>query len=317
MAMQNTLNQFSETFVVPENLTVGDDTLISSIPFNSGTLDVKAVVSVEGGTDAGGLVESRHSDTAGLGAQSIFARSRGSVAVPAIVQANDSVGREVFMGFDGAEYVPCAQIVSQATGTIALGKVPGNIVFSTADDATGAMQTAATISNGQVLTLANALPIGSGGTGLTAAATDGQLLIGNGTGYTLATLTAGSNIAITDAAGSITIAATDGAIGWESITSNQTAVPGEGYFVTANAVEVALPAASPVGATFKIVLAGGTSWEITQGAGQQIFFGNQSTTAGAGGSLESTAQGDTLELVCRVADLEWQVVSAIGNITVV
>jgi hypothetical protein len=65
------------------------------------------------------------------------------------------------------------------------------------------------------------------------------------------------------------------------------------------------------------VLAGGTSWEITQAAGQQIFFGNQSTTAGTGGSLTSTAQGDTLELVCRVADDEWQVVSAIGNITVV
>ena len=49
-----------------------------------------------------------------------------------------------------------------------------------------------------------------GGTGLTAAPSNGQLLIGNGTGYTLATLTAGSNVTITEGSGSITIAASGG-----------------------------------------------------------------------------------------------------------
>ena len=39
---------------------------------------------------------------------------------------------------------------------------------------------------------------------------NGQLLVGNGTNYTLSTLTAGSNVTITNAAGSITIAATGG-----------------------------------------------------------------------------------------------------------
>ena len=50
-----------------------------------------------------------------------------------------------------------------------------------------------------------------GGTGLTAAPSNGQLLIGNGTGYTLSTLTAGSNITITESSGGITIAAAAGA----------------------------------------------------------------------------------------------------------
>lgn len=50
-----------------------------------------------------------------------------------------------------------------------------------------------------------------GGTGLTAAPSNGQLLIGNGTGYTLATLTAGSNVTITEGSGSITIASSGGA----------------------------------------------------------------------------------------------------------
>ena len=56
-----------------------------------------------------------------------------------------------------------------------------------------------------------ALPVVNGGTGQTSY-TDGQLLIGNSTGNTLTktTLTAGSNITITNAAGAITIAASGG-----------------------------------------------------------------------------------------------------------
>jgi len=55
------------------------------------------------------------------------------------------------------------------------------------------------------------LPVANGGTGQTSY-TDGQLLIGNSTGNTLtkATLTAGTNITITNAAGAITIAASGG-----------------------------------------------------------------------------------------------------------
>ena len=54
------------------------------------------------------------------------------------------------------------------------------------------------------------LPIANGGTGLTSTPTNGQIDIGNGTGFTRATLTAGSNITITNASGSITIASTGG-----------------------------------------------------------------------------------------------------------
>jgi hypothetical protein len=56
------------------------------------------------------------------------------------------------------------------------------------------------------------LPIGSGGTGSTVAPTDGQLLIGNSatSGFSLATLTQGSNVTITNGNGTITIASTGG-----------------------------------------------------------------------------------------------------------
>lgn len=54
------------------------------------------------------------------------------------------------------------------------------------------------------------LPVANGGTGSSSTPTNGQLLIGNGTGFSLAALTAGSNVTITNSAGGITIAATGG-----------------------------------------------------------------------------------------------------------
>jgi hypothetical protein len=48
--------------------------------------------------------------------------------------------------------------------------------------------------------------VANGGTGLTSTPTNGQIDIGNGTGFTRATLTAGTGISITNGAGSVTIA---------------------------------------------------------------------------------------------------------------
>lgn len=66
----------------------------------------------------------------------------------------------------------------------------------------------------------SALGIGSGGTGLAPAlVNNGQLLIGNGAGFTLATLTAGSNVTITNGSGTITIAASGSMAIGGSVTS--------------------------------------------------------------------------------------------------
>lgn len=52
--------------------------------------------------------------------------------------------------------------------------------------------------------------VANGGTGLTSAPANGQLLIGSGSAFSLSTLTAGSGISITNDAGSVTIASTGG-----------------------------------------------------------------------------------------------------------
>jgi len=75
------------------------------------------------------------------------------------------------------------------------------------------------------------LPVANGGTGQTSY-TDGQLLIGNSTGNTLtkATLTAGTNVTITNSAGGITIAASGGGGGSPGGSNTQVQYNNSGAF---------------------------------------------------------------------------------------
>jgi hypothetical protein len=67
----------------------------------------------------------------------------------------------------------------------------------------------------------SALSVSSGGTGLTTIPTNGQLLIGNGTNYTLNTLATGSGISVTNGSGSITLANT-GVLSFSGATTGLT-----------------------------------------------------------------------------------------------
>jgi len=91
-----------------------------------------------------------------------------------------------------------------SSGNITFSSLAANSVVKTG---AGGLLTAGGIDLG-TSEVSGTLPINRGGTGLSAAPSNGQLLIGNGTGFTLNTLTAGSNINITNATGSITIDAT-------------------------------------------------------------------------------------------------------------
>jgi hypothetical protein len=81
---------------------------------------------------------------------------------------------------------------------------------------------------------------------------------------------------------------------------------------------VTIPTTAAVGSVVRVSAMHATGkWKVAQNAGETIYVGNQSTTPGAGGYLESTARGDAVELVCVVADTDWIVVSMVGNITYV
>ena len=152
------------------------------------------------------------------------------------------------------------------------------------------------------------------------ALTDGQVLIGSAAAQPVpGTITAGAGIGVTNAAGSITIASIGGGVGWVDVTdAAKTIVVNEGY--TANRgtlITFTLPAASVYGSMVEIVGKGVGLFTIAQGANQMIHFGSVTSTTGIGGSVSSIAQYDCIRMVCSKADLEWTVLSAVGNFVVV
>lgn len=166
------------------------------------------------------------------------------------------------------------------------------------------------------------IPRGAGNTAAinwTAEPANGQLLIGKTGDYPqLATLTPGPGIAVTSGAGAITVSAWGGGLSWTTKGASTALVVNNGFIANAGAaLSFSLPASSAVGDVVALILDGATSWAITQGAGQRIRIGSIETTAGAGGSITSTAQGDTIYLVCVTANTRWVTSSMVGNLTVV
>lgn len=105
---------------------------------------------------------------------------------------------------------------------------------------------------------------------------------------------------------------------WAVVTADATMAVNNGYIANkATLLTMALPTTSAVGSVCRISGMNAGLWKISQAASQKINFGDVSTTAGVTGYLASVLTRDGIELVCVVADLEWNVVSSIGNITVV
>ena len=109
-----------------------------------------------------------------------------------------------------------------------------------------------------------------------------------------------------------------GIVKWNIISANQTLAINNGYICVSpgGALLLALPAASTLGDIIEVTLDGATSWSITQAAGQQIRYNNLQTTLGATGSLTSTDTGNTIRMVCQTANTKWNVLSALGTLTV-
>ena len=162
---------------------------------------------------------------------------------------------------------------------------------------------------------------GTGNTIISVPLINGQVLVGStGLAPVATTLSAGSGVSITNAAGSITINSSGGGLTWTVVTgTTQLALVNHGYIANnAGLVTVTLPATSAVGDVVAVTgINNNTGWKIAQNAGNQIFFGILSTTAGTGGSLASTKTFDTVYLLCTVANTNWTVTDSIGNITIV
>jgi len=127
------------------------------------------------------------------------------------------------------------------------------------------------------------LPIGNGGTGVSATPTNGQLLIGNGTGFTLATLSAGSGITINNSSGGIQIVASSSGLG-------------AGNFVTR---EVPTGTVNGSNATFTLANTptAGTEHVFVNGVLQNVGAGNDYTISTTTITFQSGAIPQTGDVV--------------------
>jgi hypothetical protein len=188
--------------------------------------------------------------------------------------------------------------VTNTSIAIASGAVSGLAASATTDTTNATNITSGTLPTGRIsgsytgitgvgtLTAGTwngtAIGIGYGGTGLTATPTNGQLAIGNGTGYTLANLTAGTNVSISNTSGGITISATPSAGG--TVTSVDMSVPSF-LSVSGNPITVSGTLAVTYSGTPLPVANGGTGATTLAG----YLFGNGTSAVTASTTIPSTA----------------------------
>jgi hypothetical protein len=129
----------------------------------------------------------------------------------------------------------------------------------------------------------------------------------------------GSGSVTTAGSGStITISVSGGGLTWTVVTgATQVMAVNNGYIANrAGTVAFTLPTTSAVGDMVAVTgINTATGWSIGYTTNQQIFFGTSSATVTTG-SLASINIRDTVYLVCVTANLNWNVISSIGNITV-
>ena len=134
------------------------------------------------------------------------------------------------------------------------------------------------------------------------------------------TITAGTGVTVTPGANTITIAATGGTgFTWNNVTTpTQAMAVNNGYIANdpASLVTLTLPATAAVGTTLWVSGASVDGWTIVENSGQNITFGSDTTTTTTG-SLSSTQQNDSVQLLCTVANTTWNVITSMGNITIV
>lgn len=228
---------------------------------------------------------------------------------PAALNSSGASVVETLQGNSGGKVGPDAthNIFTLGTGSITVVGSPGTNTLTT-----------------QLTGLTNhSLLVGAGTATITnlGVATNGQLPIGStGADPVLATLTAGVGIAITNAAGSITIATTGGGLTWTDVTgATQTLVAENGYVTDrGGGVTYTLPASGTLGDEIIIMGKLGLA-TVAQNAGQQILIGSVSSTVGVGGSIAATNVGDCITLICITpgASCVFRAASVVGNWSVV
>ena len=137
----------------------------------------------------------------------------------------------------------------------------------------------------------------------------------SGSAFTIA----GSGAVSTSGSGSTVTVASAGISNWvvDSGTSRTLTVNQGVIFTSASLMTATLPTTAAVGSTIKLICSGTGLFKVAQNASQVIHLGIGVTTTGTGGSLTAKNLGDTLELICTVANTTWYCFPATGSFDIV
>lgn len=111
-------------------------------------------------------------------------------------------------------------------------------------------------------------------------------------------------ISVAGSGSTLTISSTGSStLTWNNNATTQVMTSNNGYIVTSATQQTfTLPSTAVVGDQLEIIWASGVGgWKIAQTAGQQIRLSSSLTTVGTGGSITSTAIGNTIHLICTTA----------------
>jgi hypothetical protein len=206
--------------------------------------------------------------------------------------------------------------VTNGTGSITIDAINNGTVTSVdaSGGTTGMSFSGGPITTSGTLTLSGTLAVANGGTGQTSYV-DGELLIGNSSGNTLAkaTLTAGTGVSITNGSGAVTIAATNNGTvtsvdvsgGTTGLTTSGGPVTSSGTITLAGTLAVANGGTGETSYTDGELLIGDstgntlTKTTLTAGTGISITNGTGSitiATTGAGSVTSVDVSGGTTGL---------------------
>ncbi len=153
--------------------------------------------------------------------------------------------------------------------------------------------------------------------------TVGQIVVGRTTGKPVwATLSVSGVLTKSEGEGTLGLTVPAGGLPFTVATADLTATPNTCYSIqhSTPATELVVTLPDPVDSTagdqIKIMGYSSGGWKVAQqSAAHQIILGNQSSTLGAAGYIESTNQYDVILLTCIDGNV-WQADAPQGNITV-
>ena len=350
-SVSGTLNRISSTgganpVIDIDAAYVGQTSITTLGTVSTGTWTATTIAADHGGT--GTVTNTLHGVLIGQGASAVAATSAGSTGQ--LLQSKGAstdpnwttatypataTGTGTLLRADGTNWAattatyPSTATVSQLLYASATNVISG---LSTANNGTLVTSNtgvpsilAGPGSTGNVLqSNAAAAPSFSTATYPSVATGTGKLLRADGTNWSASTATypdtAGSigNVLTSDGTNWISSPASSGGTPWSIITADQTAAINNAYICNkAGLLTLTLPGTAAVGSVIGVMnhnTALGT--KILSANPGQIYLGDSNTTADTG-HIDSIALGDSLFLVCVVANTTWRAYGVEGNWTIV